>query len=231
MIGKLLGMLVSLVAAVCVATVISAVVLIAFYARSWKVDRERFVQAVGILQGKSPESFLPPPPPKKEGNSEQPSYDQFLAAQGLKARDLEQREMTVQANLAQFRKELDNIVAEEKRVQAVRDDLQAELEKLTTSATAEGIANVSQTLQSLKPKQAQELLAQRLKKGDIDVVVSLLTSMSDSKRAKIIAEFKDNEDERQQIGEVLERIRQGQPKAGVANETEKKLQPPKGPGS
>ena len=134
MIGKLLGMLVSLIAAVCVATVISAAVLLVFYARSWKVDRERFVQAVGILQGKSPESFLPPPPPKKEVDSEQLSYDQFLAVQGLKARDLEQREMTVQANLAQFRKELDNIVAEEKRVQAVRDDLQAELEKLSASA-------------------------------------------------------------------------------------------------
>ncbi len=73
MIGKLLGMLVSLIAAVCVATVISAAVLLVFYARSWKVDRERFVQAVGILQGKSPELFLPPPPPKKEVDSEQPS--------------------------------------------------------------------------------------------------------------------------------------------------------------
>ena len=231
MIGKLLGMLVSLIAAVCVATVISAVVLIAFYAHSWKVDRERFVQAMGILQGKSPESFLPPPPPKKEADAEQPSYEQFLAAQGLKARDLEQREMTVQANLAQFQKELNNIVEEKKRVQAVRDDLQAELEKLNASASAEGIATVSQTLQSLKPKQAKQLLAQKLGKGDFDVVVKLLTSMPDSKRAKIIAEFNNNDDDMRQIGEVLDRIRQGQPTAGIVDETGQKLQPPKGPGS
>ncbi len=95
MIGKLLGALMSLVAAVCVATVIAAAVLFAYYAQSWKVTKERAGQALAILQGKSPESLLPPPPPKKENEGEQPAYDQFLAAQGLKTRDLEQREATI----------------------------------------------------------------------------------------------------------------------------------------
>ena len=229
MIGKLLGMLVTLVAAACVATVIAAVVLIAFYARSWKVDHDRFVQAVAILQGKSPESLLPPPPPKKESDSEQPAYDQFLAAQGLKARDLEQRELTVRANIQQFQEELNKIVEERKRVQSVRDDLQAKLDDLNTSAAAAGTENVLQTLQTVKPKQAKDLLQLRLDKGDIDVVVKLLTDMSDSKRSKIIAEFK-TETEMEQIGEVLDRIRQGQPTAEMVDETGKKLQPPRGPG-
>ena len=145
---------------------------------------------MAILQGKSPESLLPPPPPKKENDSEQPAFDQFLAAQGLKARDLEQREMTVRANIQQFQEELDKIVEEKKRVQSVRDDLQAKLDDMNDSAAAAGMDNVLQTLQTLKPKQAKELLAQRLEKGDIDIVVKLLLDMSDGKRAKIIAEFK-----------------------------------------
>ncbi len=230
MISKLLGMLVTLVAVVCIATVVAAVALIMFYARSWKVDHDRFVQAVAILQVKSPESLVPPPPPKKENDSEQPSYDQFLTAQGLKARDLEQREMTVRANIQQFQEELNKIVEEKKRVQSVRDDLQAKLDDLNTSAAAAGTENVLQTLQTLKPKQAKELLAQRLEKGEIDVVVKLLTNMSDSKRAKIIAEFKTTT-EMEQIGEVLDRIRLGQPTAAMVDETGKKLQPPRGPGS
>jgi septal ring factor EnvC (AmiA/AmiB activator) len=229
MIGKLLGMLTTFLALVCIATVIAAVALIMFYARSWKVDHDRFVQAVAILQGKSPESLLPPPPPKKENDSEQPAYDQFLAAQGLKARDLEQREMTVRANIQQFQEELNKIVDEKKRVQSVRDDLQAKLDDLNTSAAAAGTENVLQTLQTLKPKQAKDLLEQRLNKGDIDAVVKLLLNMSDSKRAKIIAEFK-TVPEMDQIGEVLDRIRQGQPTAGMIDETGKKLQPPRGPG-
>ncbi len=229
MIGKLLGMLVSLVAAVCVATVIAALVLIVFYAQSWKVSRERLVQAMAILQGKSPDVLIPPPPPKKENDSEQPSFEQFLAAQGLKARDLEQRELTVRANIQQFQEELNKIVEEKKHVQSVRDDLQAKLDDMNTSAAAAGVENVLQTLQSLKPKQAKALIAQRLEKGEIDAVVKLLTNMSDGKRAKIIAEFKTAA-EMEQIGEVLDRIRQGQPTKSLVDDTGKKLQPPKGPG-
>jgi hypothetical protein len=229
MIGKLLGMLAALAAAACIATVIAAVILISYYAQVWKVNHERFVQAMAILQGKSPESLLPPPPPKKENDSEQPAYEQFLAAQGLKARDLEQRELTARANIRQFQEELNKIVEEKKRVQSVRDDLQAKLDELNTGASATGTANVLQTLQALKPKQAKELLSQRLDKGDIDSVVKLLSDMTESKRAKIIAEFK-TATEMEQIGEVLNRIRQGQPTAAMIDDTGKKLQPPKRPG-
>ncbi|MEI8371921.1 MAG: hypothetical protein WCJ35_03700 [Planctomycetota bacterium] len=229
MIGKLLGMLVSLIAAVCVATVIAAVVLILYYTLSWKVNHDRVVQAVAILQGKSFESLLPPPPPKKSNDSEQPSYDQFLTAQGLKTRDLEQREITVRTNIQQFQEELNKIVEEKKRLQLVRDDLQTKLDELTTSVSTAGTENVLQTLQTLKPKQAKELLAQRLAKGDLDVVVKLMSNMLDGKRAKIIAEFKTTT-EMEQIGEVLNRIRQGQPTASMIDDSAKKLQPPKGQG-
>jgi hypothetical protein len=227
--GKLLGMLVSLLAAVCVATVISAATLIAFYGQSWKVNHERFMQALSILQGKSPESLLPPPPPKKNTDGEQPAYEQVLAAQKLKALDLEQRELTVRANLQQFQEELDKIAEEKKRVQAIRDDLQAELENQNSGIKTAGTQNVLQTLQSLKPKQAKELLKMKLDKGDTDVVVTLLAGMTDSKRAKIIAEFK-TATEMEQIGEVLNRIRQGQPTAEMLNATGKKLQSPNGQG-
>ena len=213
MIGKLLGMLVSLVAAVCVATVIAAVVLIAFYAQSWKVDRERFVQAMAILQGKSPESLLPPPPPKKENDSEQPAYEQFLAAQGLKARDLEQREMTVRANIRQFQEELDKIVEEKKRVQSVRDDLQAKLDELEHERLGRGHAKTScRPCRRSSPSRPRNCSRRDWKKATSTSWSSCLSGMSDGKRAKIIAEFK-TATEMEQIGEVLNRIRQGQPTA------------------
>jgi uncharacterized protein YhaN len=228
--GKLLGMLVSLVAAVCVATVISAATLITYYGLSWKVSRGRVTQALAILQGKALETLVPPPPPKNAGDSEQPAYEQVLAAQGLKARDLEQRELAVRANLEQFQQQLDKIVEEKKRVQAIQDDLQAKLEELTSGAKTAGTENVSQLLQKIKAKQAKDLLKMKLDKGEVDVVVALFANMPDDKRAKIIAEFK-TPTEMDQIGEVLNRIRQGQPTTEMLDETAKKLQPPKGPGT
>jgi peptidyl-tRNA hydrolase len=231
MIGKLMGMLATLIAAVCVATVIAAAVLIAYYAQSWKVTSERAGQAMAILQGKSPESFLPPPPPKKQADSEQPAFDERLAAQNLKTRDLEQRETLIRANIQQFQQELDKIDAERKRVAAVRDDLQAKLEEMNNSAATAGMGAVSDTMATLKPKQAKELIKQQLDKGQTDVVVRLLMSMSDGKRAKIIAEFNKDAHDLEQIGEVLNRIREGQPTAQLVDETGKKLQPPRGPGT
>lgn len=228
--GKLLGMLMSLLAAVCIATVIAAAILVAYYARSWKVTGERFGQAIAILQGKSPESFLPPAAPKKENDSEQPAYDQVLAVQGLKTRDLEQRELTLRANMQQFQEELNEIAKERKRVQAVRDDLQAKLEEMSNTATSAGMSTVQETLEKLKPSKAKELIVQRLKNGETDVVAQLLANMSDSKRAKIIAEFKSDEDMKQ-IGDVLNRIRQGQPTADLIDAVGKKVKAPKGPGA
>lgn len=115
-------------------------------------------------------------------------------------------------------------------MQAVSDDLQAKLDEMKNTANDSGMATVQETLEKLKPKQAKELIMQRLEKGEIDVVAKMLTNMSDGKRAKIIAEFKSTDD-MEKIGVVLNRIRQGQPAAELVDETEKRIQPPKRPGT
>jgi hypothetical protein len=230
MIGKLLGMLMTFIAAVCVATVISAAVLVFYYAQSWKVTKERAGQAIAILQGTSPEALLPPPPPKKKDDAEQPGFEKLLAEHDLERLKADQREVMIRALIRQFQDQLDTVEVERKRVQSVSDDLQQKLDEIKTSANDAGMATVQETMEKLKPKQAKELIVQRLDKGDVDVVAKMLTAMSDGKRAKIIAEFK-TPTEMDKIGAVLNRIRQGQPAADLADETEKKLQPPKGPGT
>jgi hypothetical protein len=230
MIGKLLSMLMTFFAAGCVATVISAAALVFYYAQSWKVTKERAGQAIAILQGTSPEALLPPPPPKKQSDSEQSGYEKLLAEHDLERLKADQREAMIRALIRQFQDQLDKVEVERKRVQAVGDDLQQKLDEMKSSANDAGMATVQETMEKLKPKQAKELILQRLDKGDIDVVAKMLSNMSDSKRAKIIAEFK-TPDDMDKIGSVLNRIRQGQPAAELADQTEKKLQPAKGPGT
>ena len=228
MIGKLMGMLTTFIAAVCVATVISAATLVFYYAQSWKVTKERAGQAMAILQGTSPEALLPPAPPKKQNDSEQPGYEKLLAEHNLERLQVDQRQAMIRALTQQFQNQLDKAEAERKRVQSVSDDLQAKLDEMKSKANDAGMATVQDTLEKLKPKQAKELIMQRLDKGELDVVAKMLTNMSDGKRAKIIAEFK-TADDMEKIGVVLNRIRQGQPTAEMADETERKIQPPKGP--
>ncbi len=143
---------------------------------------------------------------------------------------MDQRQAMIRALTQQFQDQLDKVDAERKRVQAVSDDLQAKLDEMKNTANDSGMATVQETLEKLKPKQAKELIMQRLEKGEIDVVAKMLTNMSDGKRAKIIAEFKSTDD-MEKIGVVLNRIRQGQPAAELVDETEKRIQPPKRPGT
>jgi len=59
---------------------------------------------------------------------------------------------------------------------------------------------------------------------ELDEVVALLAGMADSKRAKILAEFK-TADEIKKIEEVLDLIRKGAPEAPLARQAMEKLQP------
>ena len=228
--GKLLGALISLIGAVCVATVIAAVVLWMYYSKAWNVNHEHMVQALAILQGKSPESLIPPPPVKKDKEGEQPAYDQILEARAMKARDLELREQAVRTNLQQLQSELNKIADEKNRVKLVSEEFQSKLNALQKSSTSTGMAINLVTLQTLKPKEAKTQITQMLEKGEMDDVVRILSDMSDNKRAKLISEFKTS-GEAEQIGEILRRIRQGQPMAAASEEAARNIQPPKGPGT
>ena len=73
---------------------------------------------------------------------------------------------------------------------SVRDDLQTALKEMQQNASSAGLETVEGTIATLKPKQAKELIWQLLNKGEVNVVARMLTGMADSKRAKIIAEFK-----------------------------------------
>ena len=167
---------------------------------------------------------------KKQNDAEQPGYEKLQAEHDLERLQVDQRQAMIRALTQQFQDQLDKAETERKRVQAVSDDLQAKLDEMKNAANASGMATVQETLEKLKPKQAKELIMQRLDKGETDVVGKMLTNMSDGKRAKIIAEFK-SADDMEKIGVVLNRIRQGQPDAGLADETEKRIQPSKGPGT
>jgi len=81
----------------------------------------------------------------------------------------------------------------------------------------QGLETVRAILGTIKPQQAKEQLVGMLKDGELDQVVAILSEMSDSKRAKIIGEFKTPE-ENEMIGQVLEHLRKGGQLSELANE-------------
>ena len=132
------------------------------------------------------------------------------------------REQALRSSLQQVQSEQRQLVEAKKQFQAVQEKFAHDVTSLEKGAVAAGRDDARRTLEAMKPKQAKELLVQMLDRKEMDEVVLLLAGMTESKRAKIAAEFK-GPGELEQLGEVLRRIRQGTPLVGMAENTDKQM--------
>jgi hypothetical protein len=216
----------SLLMYACVATVIAEAVLALTIVPRLKLNRERTVQMLAIAYGMdlfAMREEVAAAQEKERISAEQASFDQILEARALKTRDIEFREQALQNGLEQLRVAQRKAADEYKRCAQLKDSFDAALKALDEGAEASGADAVRRILETIKPKQAKELIVQMLADKKLDQVVATLGAMSDAKRAKIIGEFKTPE-ETVKIGEVLRRIREGTPTAQMAEETRTQLQ-------
>jgi hypothetical protein len=110
----------------------------------------------------------------------------------------------------------------------VYEAFQQQLNKDKVDALAKGNENARLLLESVKPKQAKELIMKMLEAEEIQQVVTMFEAMPIAKRAKIAAEFR-TEEEAQKLDEILRRIRQGLPDAAIIEDAQRQIQQPATP--
>jgi len=215
----------------CFATVVAEMIFGAYLAATLKLDRTRVVQILALAQGidlfEMKEEL---DADKVEVAPEQVSFDQIREARAVKVRHLELREQSLKDALDQLRFEQRKLAKEMKNFDLVRADFQIELGVEKEKAAGAGMEDVRAKLESLKAAQAKLFLQDMLDKDEMNAVVTLLSGMPNTKAAKIIAEFR-TEQETEEIGEVLRRIREGGPPAKLIADTQGQLDqpPPTGP--
>jgi hypothetical protein len=226
MIARLLRTGLSLFAYFCVATVLAQIILLAYLALTWQLDRNKVVQILAIAQGVDIFAIRDQAQRDRDQVSpEQVSYQQIRETRAVKVRHLELREQALRQGLEQLAAEGRKLADDMQRQQQLKESFQKELVDLQQGAVASGRENARVKLESLKPKQAKEQLAEMLKNDELDDVVALLAGMPDSKAGKIMAEFKLPE-ESQQLYQILRRIREGFPESELAAATQNKLNQP-----
>jgi len=225
MISRLAGFAFSALLYFSFATLIAEGIMVGYVWSKWQLDREKVARIVAVARGIEQQAAAETAKPvREEVGPEQPSYEQVVEARALKDKDLALREQSLANALAQFQTDQDKLAENEKRYQADRNEFETRLAATAKDAKNAGQEDVRRILQSVKPRQAKELLQQMLENKEQDEVVSLLSGMTDSKRAKIIAEFK-TADESKKIEEVLRLIRKGVPAGPVAQQSLDKLRP------
>jgi hypothetical protein len=189
------------------------------------MDRGRLIQMLAIAQGLDLfQAQAEDEAKEREPSAEQPSMQQIIDARLSKDRDLTMREMALQNGNEQLRMELRRLIEQRAAYDRLMKDFQTQLAQVQEGAEAEGRTTVAATLQTLEPEQAKLLLLDMLDKQETEEVVILLIGMDERRRAGILGEFQ-TPDEIAKIAEVLRLIRQGHPKAAIAEEVSQRVDP------
>jgi hypothetical protein len=225
MIGRLLRVVAATVLYFCAATVIAESVVAAYLVASLHIDRRRLAQVVAVVRGADLSAAKESRPKETESSAEQASYEQVLEARSMKTRDLEIREQALKSALDQLRFEQGRLAEDKDSFQKVRTDFETNLAAIKKQTLDAGWEENRNTLLSLKPKQAKELILQMLEKNENEEVVALMGPMPETRLAKIIGEFKTAE-ETKKIDEILRSIRRGDPITAVTGKVQRELGTP-----
>ncbi|OHB84492.1 MAG: hypothetical protein A2V98_19070 [Planctomycetes bacterium RBG_16_64_12] len=217
MIARWLKTAMALVACFCVATLLAQGIIVGSLWMRWQLDGEKILQMLAIAQGvdlfAAEREALDD---REEVPPEEPSYQDWIERRATMFRDLELRDLAMENALAQLSVEQGQLAEDRKALRQVQEAFEAQLAASKQEAQTEGMQTLGGILESLKPKQAKEQIIQMLASEEIDKVVILLSAMTESKRAKILAEFKTPE-EVEKVGEILRRITEGEPVSSVAD--------------
>jgi hypothetical protein len=124
--------------------------------------------------------------------------------------------------LEQVKFEQRRLLDEKQEYERLKTAFETHLAQLSDGAVASGRENVRLIWENVKPKQAKEQILQMVAAGEQEEVVAILSAMPIAKRAKIVSEFK-TEEETKQFDELLRLIRKGLPETGVIDEADDDL--------
>jgi len=204
-------------------TLITELLLAGYFYSKGGLTSERVHKILLIAQGVDVSEAQPAAPAKVEPPTQEfPSFEETEQARSLKMRNLELREQVVADSLEKIRFEQRKLQDDKDRQESVHKAFTDQIATLEKGVLASGRDQVRLVWESIKPKQAKELILDMMAAGEKDDVVAILSAMPIGKRAKILGEFK-TEQEFAKLGEIQRLIREGVPTEPIIEKTRDQL--------
>ena len=165
---------------------------------------------------------------KAKAEAPTPTLADVARARALAQRDMELREQSLRQRADQLQLEQTKLIEQQAQYAAQRKQFEQELAQMREATSSEHVENARQTIESMKPRQAKEQLLRMVDSGDVDEAVAMLSAMPLARRAKLVGEFK-TEDESRQLADLLRRIREGEPELKQIDAAAAKVGPGTGP--
>lgn len=224
--GKLLSALGLWLAYFALASLVSQLIVAGYLLGTGQLNAQRCGQVLAIIQGT--EMVSADQASRAAAQAEaitQVSLEDVAAARAAKQRDLELKEQALRKGLDVLDAKTLALLQEKQDFDAARVDFEKKLREMREGAVAQGEENVRSIIANLKPRQAKDQLLQMIEKGEMNDVVSILATMTATKRTKIVSEFK-TEEEAKQLDEILRLMRKGQPLVDTIGQTQDRLRQP-----
>jgi hypothetical protein len=206
---KIIQLLFALIAYVCVATMISLALGVAYLWHNDRLSDEKLFRLVALLQdvdvGQIGQAQV------KSGDEvppQEPSLDDMLHHQEIRDRNYEVKLLALQRGRQEYDDRLQQLKIQTDRYDRLAQEWQSRLQKEEELTTQENLAKVVSQLEQLRPPVAKDMLKRWIEEERMDDAILLMSKMSENRLGKILKTFETPE-ELTQLHEIQQRIIDG----------------------
>lgn len=213
----MMGMLIRAFGAFCIGTVITQLILMGYFIWRGTLNVETTTKVVALMNGIDITGNRLLQIMNKTDASEQPDFNEILAARKLASLDMDLRIRSQRTFDDELTKKLVDLREAQARFDQRREAFDRKLEEVRNGAKDEGLKEIQRTLQAIAADQAKDQLMKIYDDQRIDDVVNIIQGIPIDKRKEILAEFTTPE-EAEKLHTILKRIGDGLPTTQLIDE-------------
>ncbi|SRR6056297_14491 len=203
-------MLFRLVGGICVATVLTQLIVLGACFFRGTVNSQTITQIIALMNGIDIQGQRLSMVINRANGVEQPDFNEILDARAREALDMDLRLDAQQRYSRELEEKNKELKATQVRFDMRREEFFKKLDEIRLGAQQDGMQELTRTLQAMDAEQAKDQLLRMLNADRIEDVVNIIQATPLDKRTDILAEF-ISEDEKEKLAEILRRIGEGEP--------------------
>ena len=210
--GRIIDLLLAVIAYVCVATVITVALVIGYFWHNDQLNGEKVFRIVALLQDVDLQQ-LSASEQKKAGDNvppEEPSLNEVLHHQQVQDRNFEVKLLALTRGKQDYDISLKNLNEQITRYDRMVQDTQSRLKQQQELTTQQNVAKVVSQLEQVKPDVAKDSLMKFIEEERMDDAILLMSKMSESKLKNILKTFQTPQ-ELSKLHDIHRRIISGGP--------------------
>jgi hypothetical protein len=218
--AKIINALIALIAYVCVATVITLVLILGYWWHTDRLNGEKMFRLTALLQDVDLQQISESQ--EKKGDEvprEESSINEVLHRQQVQDRNFEVKLLALQRGRQDFDHSYQELKKERDRYDRMAQDFQNKVKQQEELTNQENFAKVVAQLEQVSPEIGKELLLRWIQDHRMDDAIAMMSRMSETKLGKILKTF-ETDVELDTLHEIQERIIGGGP---ASKELEKAL--------